>query len=65
MEQYENAKEEQVLIGEESIEDNIDSTFNKLEQMQDEIIIKKISQLKMDLNEIEEVANAIIGNKKF
>ena len=50
MEQYENVKEEQVLIGEESIEDNIDSTFNKLEQMQDEIIIKKISQLEMDLN---------------
>ncbi len=60
MEQYENVKEEQVLIEEKSIDDNIDSTFNKLVQMQDEIITKKIAQLEMCLNEIEDVVNTII-----
>lgn len=60
MEQYENVKE--VSIEDESIVDDIDSTFNKLEQMQDEIIIKKISQLEMRLKEIEGVANSIIKN---
>lgn len=62
MEQYENVG--QVSIVDESIEDELDSTFNKLEQMQDEIITKKISQLELALREIEEVAVSIIENTK-
>mgnify|MGYP000910678921 CR=1 FL=1 len=62
MEQYENVG--QVSIVDESIEDELDSTFNKLEQMQDEIITKKISQLELTLREIEEVAVSIIENTK-
>ena len=62
MEQYENVG--QVSIVDESIEDELDSTFNKLEQMQDEIITKKISQLELTLREIEEVAVSIIESTK-
>ena len=62
MEQCENVR--QISIIDESIEDDIDSTFNKLEQMQDEIITKKILQLELRLKEIEDVAISIIENVK-
>jgi len=62
MEQCENVR--QISIVDESIEDDIDSTFNKLEQMQDEIITKKILQLELRLKEIEDVAISIIENVK-
>lgn len=65
MKQYENVKEEQVFIENESIEEDIDSTFNKLEQMQGEIITKKISQLEMRLKEIEDVAISVIENSSY
>ena len=65
MKQYENVKEEQVFIENESIEEDIDSTFNKLEQMQGEIITKKISQLEMSLKEIEDVAISVIENSSY
>lgn len=64
MEQYEDVKEEQVLI-EESIECGIDSTFSTLERMQDEIITKKISQLEMSLKEIEDVAVSVIKKSNY
>ena len=64
MEQYESIKEEQVFT-EESIECGIDSTFSRLERMQDEIITKKISQLEMSLNEIEDVAVSVIKKSNY
>ena len=64
MEQYESIKEEQVFT-EESIECGIDSTFNRLERMQDEIITKKISQLEMSLKEIEDVAVSVIKKSNY
>ena len=65
MEQYENVREKQIFVADESIEEDIDSTFNKLEQMQDEIITKKISQLEMSLKEIEDVALSIIESSIY
>ncbi|MGP1438620.1 MAG: hypothetical protein ACTTKH_06065 [Treponema sp.] len=60
MEQFERVNE--VSIFDETIEDDIDSTFNKLEQLQDEIITKKISELEITLKEIEDVATSVIGS---
>lgn len=60
MEQYESVTEEQIFI-----EDDIDSTFTKLEHMQDEIITKKICQLEMRLKEIEDVAISVIENSNY
>ena len=65
MEQYENVKESETFIADGAIEDDIDSTFNKLEQMQDEIITKKISQLEMSLKEIEDVALSVMQNSTY
>ncbi|MGP1440520.1 MAG: hypothetical protein ACTTJ3_07265 [Treponema sp.] len=60
MEQYESVTEEQIFI-----EDDIDSTFTKLEHMQDEIITKKICQLETRLKEIEDVAISVIENSNY
>lgn len=53
-----NRQKEQILKA--PFEEELDSTFTKLEEIQDEIVNKKIATLEAQLQEIEDVALSII-----
>ena len=56
-------KMNEVEVGTPSLEEDFNSTFTKLEAMQDEIVAKKIAELEESLSELEAFAMKIINER--
>lgn len=62
-----SSRENEVNVGviSTSFEDNFNSTFTRLEEMQDAIVAEKIAELEEELCELEEFALKIIYDFKI
>ena len=56
-------KMNEVEVSSSSLEEDFNSTFTKLEAMQDEIVAKKIAELEESLSELEAFAMKIINER--
>ena len=56
-------KMNEVEVSSPSLEEDFNSTFTKLEAMQDEIVAKKIAELEESLSELEAFAMKIINER--
>lgn len=61
MEEYKNKTTREPFIEEFTVDFN--TTFTRLEKMQEEIVTKKIEELELVLKELENVALKIINKK--